>query len=125
MIFSGGKGFVGFRVREDANIVVLIPVSASIPCPLPVTWARFFIPDKYKFHNIRIASHERQRIQEMEPFQGATERQVAYPGTAPQKFIQAELGLDVSRASALAESILTEVFQIGPGGLDNLRGRIP
>ena len=97
-IFHGGKGFVRFRVGEDDSIVVLVPVSASLPCPLPVTWARFFIPDTCKFHNIRLASHERQRIQGMEPFQGATEREVAYPGTAPHIYIEAELGLDVSRA---------------------------
>ncbi len=39
VIFSGGKGFVRFQVREDGSIVVLVPGSASLPCRLPVTWA--------------------------------------------------------------------------------------
>ena len=66
VIFSGGKGFVRFQIREDGNIVLFVPVSASIPCVVPRTWAKFFIADKYKFHNIRIASHERQLLEEME-----------------------------------------------------------
>ena len=97
-IFQGGKGLFRFRVGEDNSIAVLVPVSASIPCVVPRTWAKFIIADKYKFHNIRIASHERQRIEEMEPLQNATEWEVAYPGAAPHIFIEAELGLDVSRA---------------------------
>ena len=118
VIFSGGTGFVRFQVREDGKILVLVPVSASIPCIKPETLARFFISDKYKFHNIRLARHERQRLEDMEPLQNAVERKVSYSGTAPHVFIEAELGSDVSLASVLAESILTEVFQIGSGMLD-------
>ena len=44
VIFSGGKGFVRFRIREDGNIVLLVPVSASIPCPLPVTLGEVLYP---------------------------------------------------------------------------------
>lgn len=117
-IFSGGNGFVRFRMRKDGNILLLVPVSASIRCILPATFARFFIADKYKFHNIRLPRHERQRLEKMEPLQNATVREVTYPGTAPHIFIEAELGSDVSRASVLAESILTEVFQIESGMLD-------
>ena len=106
VIFSGGKGFVHFQVREDGSIVVLVPGSASLPCRLPVTWAKFFIADNHKFHHIRLTHEEKQRIQEMKPLQYATEREVAYPGTAPHIFIEAELGLDVSRALVMAETIL-------------------
>ena len=116
-IFSGGDGFVRYRVREDGNFAVLVPVSASIPRVLPPTWVRFFMADKYKFHNIRLPRHERQLLEEMEPLQNAVERKVSYSGTAPHIFIEAELASDVSRASMLAESILTEVFQIGSGEL--------
>lgn len=116
-IFSGGNGFVRFQVREDGNIAVLVPVSASIPCLLPPTWARFFIADKYKFHNIRLPRHERQRLEEMEPLLDAVERKVSYSGTAPHIFIEAELGSNVVRAAEMAETILTEVFQIGSGKL--------
>ena len=118
VIFSGGKGFVRFQVREDGKILVLVPVSASIPCIQPETLARFFISDKYKFHNIRLARHERQRLEDMEPLQNAVERKISYSGTAPHVFLEAALGLEVTRASVLAESILTEVFQIGAGRLE-------
>ena len=118
VIFQGGKGFVRFRVREDGNIVALVPVSASVRRRLPATLARFFMADKYKFHNIRLPRHERQRLEEMKPLHNAVERKVSYSGTAPHIFIEAELKFDVSRASVLAESILTEVFQIGSGMLD-------
>ena len=91
VIFSGGKGFVRFRIREDGNIVVLVPVSASIPRVLPVTLARFFVAENHKFHHIRLTHEERQRIQEMKPLQYATEREVAYPGTAPHFDIETEL----------------------------------
>ena len=90
-IFQGGKGFVRFRIREDGNIVVLVPVSASIPCVVPRTWAKFFIADNHKFHHIRLTHEEKQRIQEMKPLQYATEREVAYPGTAPHFDIEIEL----------------------------------
>lgn len=122
VIFSGGKGFVRFQVREDGNILVLVPVSASIPRRLPVTLARYFIADKYKFHNIRLARHERQRLQDLEPLQNAVERKVPYSGTAPHIFIEAELGSDVSLASVLAESIFTEVFQTGSGQVGRYLG---
>lgn len=121
-IFSGGNGFVRFRMREDGSIAVLVPVSASIPCILPETSARFFIADKYKFHNIRIARHERQRLEEMEPLQDAVERKVSYSGTAPHIFIEAEIGSDVVRAAEMTETILTEVFQIGSGQLGTYAG---
>jgi hypothetical protein len=106
VIFSGGKGFVHFQVREDGSIVVLVPGSASLPCRLPVTWAKFFIADNHKFHHIRLTHEKRQRIQGMKPLQYATEREVAYPGTAPHIFIEAELGLDTARALVMAETIL-------------------
>lgn len=122
VIFSGGKGFVRFQVREDERMVVLVPVSASIPCVLPVSWARFFFADKYKFHNIRLARHERQRIEDMEPFQDAVERKVAYSGTAPHIFIEAELGSDVVQAAEMTEAILTDVFQMGSGKLGTYVG---
>ena len=122
VIFSGGKGFVRFQVREDESMVVLVPVSASIRCILPESSARFFISDKYKFHNIRLARHERQRLEEMEPLQNAVERKVSYSGTAPHIFIEAELGSDVVRATEMTETILTEVFQIGSGKLGTYVG---
>ena len=90
-IFQGGKGFVRFRIREDGNIVVLVPVSASIPRVLPVTLARFFVAENHKFHHIRLTHEKRQRIQGMKPLQYATEREVAYPGTAPHFDIETEL----------------------------------
>ncbi len=117
-IFSGGDGFVRFRVREDGNFAVLVPVSASIPRVLPPTWVRFFMADKYKFRNIRLPRHERQRLEKMEPLHNATVREVTYPGTAPHIFLESALGSGVARASVLAESILTEVFQIESGMLD-------
>jgi len=118
VIFQGGEGFVRFRVREDGNIVALVPVSASVRRRLPATLARFFMADKYKFVNIRLPRHERQRLEKMDPLQNATVREVTYPGTAPHIFLESALGSGVARASVLAESILTEVFQIGSGMLD-------
>ena len=122
VIFSGGKGFVRFQVREDESMVVLVPVSASMRRVLPRTLARFFIADKYKFHNIRLARHERQRLEDMEPLQDAVERKVSYSGTAPHIFIEAELGSDVVRAAEMTETILTEVFKIGSGKLGTYVG---
>ena len=122
VIFSGGKGFVRFRISEDGSIAVLVPVSASIPCALPVSLARFFIPEKHKFHNIRLTSHETQLLEEMDAIQGAVEREIEFSGGTPHIFMEAELGSDVSRASMLAESILTDVFQIGSDRLEIYAG---
>lgn len=103
--------------------MALVPVSVSVRRVLPATLARFFIADKYKFVNIRLARHERQRLEKMEPLQNATVREVTYPGTAPHVFLEAALGSEVTRASVLAESILTEVFQIGSGVLGIYTGK--
>ena len=121
-IFSGGNGFVRFRIRGDGSIVMLVPVSASIRCILPDTSARFLIPDNYKLHNIRLPRHERQRLEEMELLQNAVERKVSYSGTSPHIFIEAELGSDVVRAAEMTETILTKVFQIGSGKLGTYVG---
>ena len=65
--FSGGKGFVRFRIREDGNIVVLVPVSASIPrVPYPLHSRDSLSQTNHKFHHIRLTHEEKQRIQEHE-----------------------------------------------------------
>ena len=121
-IFSGGNGFVRFRIDGDGSIVMLVPVSASIRCILPDKSAKFFVPDNYKFHNIRLPRQERQRLEEIELLQNAVERKVSYSGTAPHIFIEVELGSDVVQAAEMTETILTEVFQIGSGKLGTYVG---
>jgi hypothetical protein len=38
VFFQGGRGFVGFRVRKEGNLVVTVPVSATLDRPLPKSW---------------------------------------------------------------------------------------
>ena len=86
VIFQGGKGFVRFRIREDGNIVVLVPVSASIPrVPCPLHSARFFVADKSQIppYSSNASDEEATDSGDETASIHATEREVAYPGTAP------------------------------------------
>ena len=117
VIFEGGEGFVRFRVSEDGSLVIMAPVFASVPTILSNTRVKPFLADKFKYYTIRLTSWERERLEQMAPFQDAALKKVAYPKDISHIFLEAELGSDISAAAELTEAILTKIFQIRTGHL--------
>jgi hypothetical protein len=116
VIFEGGKGFVLFRVRKDGSLVAKVPVFASIPHISSTTLFRLILLSK-RYYTIRLASWEREQLEQMAPFQDAPEREVPYPKTDPHIFLEADLGTDISAAAELTEAVLTKVFHVKRGML--------
>jgi hypothetical protein len=117
VIFEGGEGFVRFRVSKDGNFVIMVPVFASVPTILSNTRVKPFLADKFKYYTIRLTSWERERLEQMAPFQDATLKKVAYPKDISHIFLEAKLGSDISAAAELTETILTKTFHIRTGQL--------
>ena len=111
VIFEGGKGFVLFRVHKDGNLVAMVPAFASVPHISSTTLFRLIILSK-RYYTIKLTSWDKETLAQMAPFQDAPEREVPYPKTDPHVFLTAALGTDTSAAAALAEAVLTKVFQI-------------
>ena len=111
VIFEGGKGFVLFRVHRDGNLVAMVPLFASVPHISSTTLFRLIILSK-RYYTIRLTSWDKEELAQMAPFQDASEREVPYPKTDPHVFLTAALGTDTSAAAALAEAVLTKVFQV-------------
>jgi hypothetical protein len=121
VIFEGGKGFVLFRVRKDGSLVAKVPVFASIPHISSTTLFRLILLSK-RYYTIRLASWEREQLEQMAPFQDAPEREVPYPKTDPHIFLEADLGTDISAAAELTEAVLTKVFQVKKGMITTFAG---
>ena len=121
VIFEGGKGFVLFRVRKDGSLVAKVPVFASIPHISSTTLFRLILLSK-RYYTIRLASWEREQLEQMAPFQDAPEREVPYPKTDPHIFLEADLGTDISAAAELTEAVLTKMFQVKKGMITTFAG---
>jgi hypothetical protein len=122
VIFEGGEGFVRFRVSKDGNFVIMVPVFASVPTILSNTRVKPFLADKFKYYTIRLTSWERERLEQMAPFQDATLKKVAYPKDISHIFLEAKLGSDISAAAELTEAVLTKVFQVKKGMITTFAG---
>ena len=107
VIFEGGTGFVRFRVSKNGNLVIMVPVFASVPTILSNTRVKPFLADKFKYYTIRLTSWERERLEQMAPLQDTALKKVAYPKDISHIFIEAELGSDISAAAELTEATQT------------------
>ena len=117
VIFEGGEGFVRFRVSNDGSLVIMVPVFASVPTILSNTRVKPFLADKFKYYTIRLTSWERERLEQMAPFQESTLKKIAYSKDISHIFLEAELESDISTAAELTEAILTKIFHIRTGQL--------
>ena len=117
VIFEGGEGFVRFRVSKNGSFVIMVPVFASVPTILSNTRVKPFLADKFKYYTIRLTSWERERLEQMAPFQDVALKKVAYPKDISHIFLEAELESDISAAAELTEVILTKIFHIRTGHL--------
>jgi len=104
ILFRSGDMFVQFNVAEDKHLVMMIPLSVSIPYAKPVTRVRFFM--KTRYHNIVLSAKQEVRLREIPELQNAPVKITSKRKTLPERFIEIDLGTDVKRASEIAEKVI-------------------
>ncbi|MBC8228355.1 hypothetical protein H8E77_02255 [bacterium] len=111
ILFRSEEMFVQFNVSNEKHLAIIIPLSVSIPYAKPATWARFFMETKY--HKIALSDEDEVRLREIPELRGAPVKITSKRKPNPERFIEADLGNDVKRASEIAAEII-KIFQPGP-----------
>ena len=111
ILFRGGDvGFLQFSVSKDKHLIVMIPLSVSIPYAKPATWARFFM--KTQHHKITLSAEEEARLREISGLRNAPVKVISKKKPSPERFIEKDLGTDIKRASEITEDVFIKVFQV-------------